>query len=124
MGSRGRVGAAIAALCVAFAISGCGDDEGENERSDLAELLDRVPEGQPQLMFADFAGAKEQLGLPGDADVADFPAGDEAGNVGRRRLATTASLILPYLSIPPRLSPLRKAIDDRAIAAPRRAMGR
>ena len=113
-----RLGAAITVVCFAIAISACGDDEDEGTLGEEAtELLDHVPGGQPRLIFADFAAAREQLGLPEDAVLADFPAGDEAGNVGRQRLATTASLILPYLSIPPRQGPLRKAIDQREIAA-------
>jgi hypothetical protein len=58
------LGAALAAMCVAFAISGCANDEGGSERSEVAELLDHVPGEQPHLMFADFAAAREQLGLP------------------------------------------------------------
>jgi hypothetical protein len=117
MGSRGRVGAAIAALCVTFAISGCGDDENGGDRPDRAELLDHVPSVEGgALAYADFATAKEQLGLPEDADVADFTTGDDPANVGRERLADTAAWLLHYLTNP-QPTPLRKAIDHGAIGA-------
>jgi hypothetical protein len=112
-----RLRAAIGALCVAVAISGCGDDENAGDRPDQAELLDHVPSVEGgALAYADFAAAKEQLGLPEDADVADFTTGDDPANVARQRLGTTAAWLLHYLWNP-QPTPLREAIDHAAIGA-------
>jgi hypothetical protein len=115
MGSRGLVGAALAALCLAAATSGCGDEEGGTEPADLASVLDRVPSGAPWLMFADLAAMREQLGLSEDANVADLPTG-EYPTAGKQRLATTAAQLLPYLQLG-HGTDLHKAIDHGAIEA-------
>ena len=119
MGAPGRGGAAIVALAVALALPACGDDEGSAGPSDEAvALLDHVPRsGEPELAFADFDAAREQLGLPDDADLAEFPAGADEEDP-QARLATTAGLLIRYLSLPPQQqTPLPQAIDHGAVRA-------
>ncbi|MGH2989097.1 MAG: hypothetical protein ACRDMA_04425 [Solirubrobacterales bacterium] len=115
MRSRGRVGAALAALCLGVALSGCGDDDGPDP-ADPAMLLDHIPPGASELRFADLAAMRSQLGLPEDADVADFPRGEHPADDGQRRLAMTAGALLTYLGLGVKRG-LRRAIDHGAITA-------
>ncbi|MGH2961474.1 MAG: hypothetical protein ACRDL3_04670 [Solirubrobacterales bacterium] len=107
---------AIVALCVAGAISGCGDDGGGSDAVP-AELVDHFPGGQIYLMFADFAAMKQQLGLPEDADIARFPPREDSANTGQQQLAATAARILSYYLELPKGKALRAAIDHGAIVA-------
>jgi hypothetical protein len=113
---RGRIGAALAALCVVVTISGCGDDDDPHDTIDPAVLLDHVPSGARELRFADLAEVRSQLGLPEDADVAQFPSGEDPADDDQRQLAMTATALLTYLGLGVE-GGLREAIDHGAITA-------
>jgi hypothetical protein len=116
MGSPGRVGAVLAAVCLGVAISGCGDDDHPADPGDLRVLLDHIPPGASVLRFADLAAMRSQLGLAEDANVAELPKGESPADDAQRRLAMTAGALLPYVGLGVERG-LREAIDHGEITA-------
>jgi hypothetical protein len=66
----------LAALAAAtmLALAGCGDASSDDpaEPQALDQLSQYVPADAPALTFVDYAAARDQLGLPADADALNF----------------------------------------------------
>ena len=113
-----RIVAIAGALTLAVALPACGDDGGGEEGADavaptpdVTALLDYVPADPSGIRLVDLGAAREELGLPADADASE-PGGSDA----QSHLAAAASAVIPYLSLP-RPRPVQDAIDHGAIAA-------
>jgi hypothetical protein len=105
-------------LALAAVMPACGEDEGNDGTAealappvDATALLDYVPADRSGVRLVDLAAAREELGLPADADASDLGGGDAQSHLG-----AAASAVIPYLSLP-RTRPIEDAIDHGAITA-------
>jgi len=112
---------AIAAIAV-LAVSGClgSDDDGDDRRATPdRELLARVSaairdsDQGDDVIYVDLTAAREDAGLPDDADVHALRS-DEPG--GAPLLASIAGWALPYASRP-KPTPLSESIDGGRVEA-------
>ena len=93
-------------LLMAAVAAGCGG-------SGTGELLERLPSDTPLLATIDLAAAREQLGLPDDADPT---APNRDAQSAERRLLFAAGYALPHLQRPFDL-PILDALDESQIEA-------
>lgn len=77
------------------------------------DLMERLPASSPAAAYVDLDAAREQLGLPADADLDDI---DLTGEPERARLLGVAALGLPHLA-QPRDVPLTSALDTGQVHA-------
>ena len=113
-----RIVAIAGSVALAVALPACGDDDGD-ERSaeaaastpDATALLDYLPADPSEIALADLAAAREELGLPADADASEIEGSDAQADLG-----AAAGSVIAYLSLP-RPRPIQDAIDHGAITA-------
>lgn len=115
--------AILAAGAIAGALAACGGDEEDDAPSEPASSVARfLPDSSPVLNEVDLAQARDQLGLPEDADALDFEAvlaDDFDPQSPEGRLISAANVAMPdlTLSVVQTLEPdpIAEAFDGTAI---------
>ena len=110
----------LAALALAAAAPGCGDDD-DPPAEPIDGLARYLPAGSPGVLsFADFAAAREQLGLPPDADTLSFEllfADDYDPDSPESRLNDAANAAMSGLGVKSESCTfeVRGALDDESL---------
>jgi hypothetical protein len=93
---------ALVAATAALGIAGCGDDADDSRPTPAADAFARFMDADaPVVSYVDFAQAREQLGLPEDADALEFEAvkGEDFNNPSPEGQLISAAVIgMPSLT--------------------------
>lgn len=115
--ASGTTAAVAGTVAIAISLAACGNDDDQDNAEAVAStpnaaaLLDYVPASPSGVRLTDLATAREELGLPPDADVSE-----PGASLAESRIAAAAGAVIPYLSLP-RPRPIEAAIDHGAITA-------